>query len=226
MLLGSGNTSAIEPDLPRWPPQLDDTRLKIVTCADSQMAQGIRFSASYYGMDYPWGDVPSHVGTSPDLVIRCLREAGIDLQQMVHIDRKRRPRHYPLHIWGHPRPDRSIDHRRIPNLYTFVQTYFERQSIRVDSAEKCAGFIPGDIVFWAGQGGSEYPNMTGLVTDRRNEEGVPYVVTLHRDDRVVTDSHLLTDWTVTGHYQVDRDALLHRFLTEHPSANLLARPIP
>jgi uncharacterized protein YijF (DUF1287 family) len=42
----------------------------------------------------------------------------MDLQKLVHEDMKRAFRAYPQN-WGLRRPDRNIDHRRVPNLQVF-----------------------------------------------------------------------------------------------------------
>ena len=224
VLTGPEGHGAPEPDLPAWPPPLDDARVRIVACADGQVARGVRFTGGYHPMDYPWGDLPAHLAASPDLVVRCLREIGLDLQQMLHIDRVRHPERYPLGIWSKPRPDPSIDHRRLPNLFTFVEAFFETEPSLTDSVDKLAAFLPGDLIFWAGRSASDYPALVGIVTDRRDATGVPRVVTVAQDDRRATDTHLLTDWHVTARFRVDRDAALERFFEANPDARLEPRP--
>ncbi len=44
--------------------------------------------------------------------------------------------------WGHKRPDRNIDHRRVPNLEVFLA----RQNARLGSITDAADFRPGDLV--------------------------------------------------------------------------------
>ena len=50
---------------------------------------------------------------------------------------------YPK-IWGLKTTDRSIDHRRVPNLRTF----FARKGWSVPITENAADYEPGDLVTW------------------------------------------------------------------------------
>ncbi|MGM0578147.1 MAG: DUF1287 domain-containing protein [Myxococcota bacterium] len=223
VLTGDEGESPAPPELPDWPAP-GDVGARLVICAEAQVARGVRVSGGYHAMDYPWGDVPAHLGASSDLVVRCLREVGIDLQQMIHLDRVGHPRRYPLHLWANKRPDTAIDHRRLPNLWTFLETFGETHGVRVDSMDRRADFLPGDLVFWTAASGGEYPTLAGIVLDRRDVEGTPLVATLHPDDGHVGDHHRLTDWTVTGHVRARPDDLLEEFLEENPKARLRPRP--
>ncbi len=71
---------------------------------------------------YPDGDVPANKGVCTDVVIRAYRKFGIDLQKEVHEDMKANFDKYPKN-WGLSRPDKNIDHRRVPNLMTFFLRY-------------------------------------------------------------------------------------------------------
>ena len=213
------------PSLPPWPKPLDGTQLELVACAEAQVARGVRLSTAYHAVSYPWGDLSDYLGASPDLVVRCLRSVGIDLQQMIHIDRSKHPRRYPLHLWASTRPDRSIDHRRLANLHVFARTFAEVLPTVADTAEKRANFWPGDLVFWTSTAGGEHPSLAGIVTDRRDAEGQPLVTTLVPTERVMSDQHRLTDWPITGHFRIRPGDLLERFLDKNPQAVLKPRPV-
>jgi hypothetical protein len=208
------------PDLPPWPPPLDDAQLRILACADSQVARDVRYTPGYHKMPFPWGDIPAHLATAPDLVVRCLRATGLDLQQLIHIDRVREPSRYPLKIWANRKPDTAIDHRRLPNLYTFIKAYLPQLPVYTDSADKLAAFAPGDLVFWVAPGGGDYPGLVGLVTDRRTADGAPLTVTLLREERRISDHHRVDAWQVFAHFRVDPDALLQKFLETNVDARL------
>jgi uncharacterized protein YijF (DUF1287 family) len=210
-------------DLPDWPAQFNDAQLRMLACAQSQVALGVKATRGYHSIEYPWGDVPKRLGTSPDLAIRCLRELGLDLQQLIHVDRVKHPSRYPLHNWANRRPDKSIDHRRLPNIYTFFRKFAESKGELTDSVKKLTEFQPGDLVFWLGQKGGEYPSLVGIVSDRRDAEGVPRIITMASHESWMSDTHGLSDWQVMGHFRVDPDALLERFLEENPGAPLQPR---
>ena len=114
----------------------------LVAAARSQIGRTVLYDPSYVGLAYPGGDVPIDRGVCTDVVIRALRDAfDLDLQRLVHEDMKSAFASYPT-IWGLKRPDRNIDHRRVPNL----RRYFERQgyalAVRMDKGR----FLPGDLV--------------------------------------------------------------------------------
>lgn len=225
ILSGRTDHLGVQPDLPRWPPPSTRTQRELVACAEAQVARGVRLSVRYHPMGYPWADVPEHLATSADLVIRCLRKIGLDLQQLIHHDRRRFGSRYPLHLWTSRRPDTAIDHRRLPNLHAFVSAYFEPYSALTDSPAKRAAFLPGDLVFWT-PGGGEFPGLAGLVLDRRTEEGVPIVATLVSEDSWMSDHHPLTDWPVTGHFRALPDRIFEKFLGANPDADLVPAPTP
>ena len=210
-------------DLPEWPARLSDAQLRVLACAQSQVALGVKVTRGYHSIEYPWGDIPKRLGTSPDLAIRCLRDLGLDLQQLIHVDRIRYPSRYPLHLWASRRPDKSIDHRRLANIYTFLRKFAKPMNELTDSAKKLAKFQPGDLVFWLGQKGGEYPSLFGIVSDRRDAQGVPRIITIIRQESWMSDTHSLGDWQVMGHFRIDPDALLERFLEQNPGAPLKPR---
>jgi len=221
-ILDSAPSSAPDsPDLPDWPGTMTVTQRTLVVRSDAELARGVRLSVRYHAMDYPWGDLPSHLAASPDLVIRCLRAVGLDVQQMIHHDRSNHPERYPLHLWSSKRADTAIDHRRLPNLHAFVRFFAESKSVLADSMIKRRDFLPGDLIFWTPGGGGAHPGMVGMVVDRRDERGYPRVLTVTHDEGWVTDHHGIDDWPITGHYRVSPDRLLERFLEQNPSAELL-----
>lgn len=115
---------------------------RIAAAALERTEHEVRYVAEYVVIDYPGGDVPEDTGVCTDVIIRSFRALGVDLQKRVHEDMKRHFSAYPKK-WGLSRPDRNIDHRRVPNL----QTYFSRQGAELKLTEDHP-FLPGDIVAW------------------------------------------------------------------------------
>ena len=91
----------------------------ILLGARQEVKNGTRYDASYEVISYPGGDVPSDRGACTDVVIRAFRNAGIDLQQLIHEDMKKNFHLYPQK-WGLECPDANIDHRRVPNQVCFL----------------------------------------------------------------------------------------------------------
>jgi uncharacterized protein YijF (DUF1287 family) len=224
VLLGSAEAAEGAPVLPPWPGPLPPAAERILLCAEAELARGVRFTPGYRRIGYPWGDLPPHLSTSVDLVIRCLRAIEIDLQQLVHLDRAAHAKRYPLHLWGPSAPDPSIDHRRLPILYAFLRFFLPELPLEIASPEQRAAFLPGDLVLWSAAGGDDHPGLSGIVTDRRDESGMPRCITVTADDPRVSDAYPLDKWPIRSHFRPDPDALLEAFLAENPKATLEPRP--
>jgi uncharacterized protein YijF (DUF1287 family) len=103
--------------------------------------QDVVYDPSYFGIDYPNGDVPANKGVCTDVVIRAYRKLGTDLQKEVHEDKKTNFDKYPKN-WGLSTTDKNIDHRRVPNLMVFFKRNGTVKPITDDADE----YLPGDIV--------------------------------------------------------------------------------
>jgi uncharacterized protein YijF (DUF1287 family) len=166
---------------------------KIVAAAYDQVGITLTYDPAYVTLDYPGGDVPRERGVCSDVVIRALRAAGIDLQKRVHEDMRAYFAAYPQ-LWGLARPDRNIDHRRVPNL----ERWFERAGYDVPAGQ---GWRPGDIVSWRLTNGLAH---IGLVADRRGPDGNWLIVhNIGAGARVEAPS---PDWLPVGHYRLPADA--------------------
>ena len=60
----------------------------VVRAARSQIGRTVCYDPAYTALDYPMGDVPIEKGVCTDVVVRALRQQGIDLQQLVYQDMK------------------------------------------------------------------------------------------------------------------------------------------
>ncbi len=117
--------------------------LQLATAARERLSHTVRYDGSYRGIGYPMGDVPDSIGVCTDVVIRSYRGVGIDLQQLVHEDMKENFSKYPI-IWGASRPDKNIDHRRVPNL----QRFFSRYGTSLPVSKESLDYKIGDLVTW------------------------------------------------------------------------------
>jgi uncharacterized protein len=162
---------------------------RLVDAARAQIGVTVGYDGSYRRLDYPNGDVPIETGVCTDVVIRALRSIGIDLQRQVHEDRRRHPERYA----GRDRLiDRSIDHRRVPNLKIWFTHHAEVLTASTDVKD----YRPGDIVSWKLPGGLDH---IGIVSDHRIAAR-PLV--LHNISRGTREEDVLFAWTITGHYRL------------------------
>ena len=164
----------------------------VVLAARSQIGVTRIYDPAYVGLKYPNGDVPPERGVCTDVVIRALRTAHeFDLQKQVHEDMKRAFSKYPT-IWRARRPDRNIDHRRVPNLRRF----FERRGWSLPVTQRKSHFQPGDIVTCTVGGGR--PHIM-VVSDRKTADGVPLVI--HNIGVGTQEEDMLFAFPLTGHYR-------------------------
>ena len=164
----------------------------LVTAAREQVGVTLTYDPAYRRLSYPNGDVPLNTGVCTDVVIRALREQGLDLQQAVHQDMRANFRLYPKN-WGLSRPDSNIDHRRVPNL----MTWFKRQGWALPLGQDAERYRPGDIVTWDLGGGLTH---IGIISDRQAGSGVPLV--LHNIGRGTQEEDILFSFKITGHYRI------------------------
>ena len=155
----------------------------------------VTYDPAYFTLKYPTGDVPADKGVCTDVVIRAYRKLGIDLQKEVHEDMTKNFSKYPKN-WGLKRPDKNIDHRRVPNLRVFFAKFGKSKSIDNNPAL----YAPGDVVTWLLPG-----NLThiGIVVNKKSADGKRYLI-VHNigGGQVIEDC--LFKFTITGHYQYSK----------------------
>lgn len=178
------------------PPALAETSgERISAAAIERTTHRVVYDATYERISYPMGDVALDRGVCSDVVVRSLRAIGVDLQELIHEDMKANFSAYPSH-WGMSRPDSNIDHRRVPNIETFLS----RMSMELPPSRNPADYKPGDIVAWnlKGASGGWLPHI-GVVTDRTAPSGRPLVA--HNIGAGPKLEDVLFSWSMTGRYR-------------------------
>ena len=134
---------------------LDDQR-DILASARAYLATGPRYGSRYYAGGYP----DDGYGVCTDVVAFALKGAGYDLMDLVARDVQAHPEAYDSDCG-----DANIDFRRVRNL----KVWFSRNALSLPvSLEDPADWQGGDIVI--------FRDHIGIVSDRRNKRGVPYVL--------------------------------------------------
>jgi uncharacterized protein len=164
----------------------------LIRAAVAQTASRVTYDGSYRRIAYPGGDVPAHTGVCTDLIVRAYRAVGVDLQVRVHEDMTAAFAAYPR-SWGLTRPDSNIDHRRVPNLQTYLRRRGAARAVSTDAADYAAG----DLVTWMLPG--NVPHI-GLVTDQRSPDGQRPLMA-HNIGRGPEIEDMLFAFPVTGHYR-------------------------
>lgn len=163
--------------------------------ADSALTltkQQVEYDPAYFQIDYPNGDVPPGKGVCTDVVIRAYRKVGIDLQKEVHEDMIANFEIYPKN-WGLSKPDRNIDHRRVPNLMTF----FSRQGTSKKITSNADDYQAGDIVCWDLGGGITH---IGIVSAKKANGGHRFLIIHNIGSGQVTED-ILFEYKIIGHYR-------------------------
>ncbi|MEO1029677.1 MAG: DUF1287 domain-containing protein [Pseudomonadota bacterium] len=136
--------------------------VQLVRAARSQIGVTTSYDGAYQSISYPGGDVPIETGVCIDVVIRAYRAAfGVDFQKLIHEDMRANFSAYPR-IWGLTRTDRNIDHRRVPN----VETYLKRRGFELPAND----WKPGDIISM--RLGNRLPHIA-ILSSKRDRQGRP-----------------------------------------------------
>lgn len=151
----------------------------------------VTYDPAYYQIPYPMGDVPHSKGVCTDVIIRAYRKMGMDLQERVHEDMAANFGLYPQN-WKLSRPDKNIDHRRVPNLMTF----FSRKGQKLAISQNAADYKPGHIVCWNLGGGILH---IGIVSNKKSSDGKRYLI-IHNIGSGQVFEDCLFSFKIIGHY--------------------------
>lgn len=160
-----------------------DDQTDILEGAIRYIAARPKYKSKYYAEGYP----DDGYGVCTDVVAFALKEAGYDLMELVAEDIRKHPQDYDIES-----PDPCIDFRRVKNLKVF----FSHTALPLTLDE-------GDIRQWQGGDIVIFDHHVGIVSDRRNERGVPYVI--HHNDPMQTryEQDILEKRDdITGHFRI------------------------
>lgn len=169
----------------------DHFSIQLSNAAKELTAQKVQYDPSYYTIKYPMGDVPSNKGVCADVVIRAYRKLGIDLQQLIHEDMIQ---HFSIYHnnWGLQKPDKNIDHRRVPNLMKYFDHYGKKLPINLNKKD----YHPGDIVCWLIN--NKLPHI-GIVVNIRSILSNRYLL-VHNVGAGQVMEDCLFKYPINGHY--------------------------
>lgn len=182
---------------PFGPAAASEAALALIRAAEAQVGVTTIYDPAYVRLDFPGGDVPAERGVCTDVVIRAFRAGlGIDLQLALNVDMKANFAAYPK-IWGLTRPDRNIDHRRVPNLARL----FRRMGAELPLSADPADFLPGDVV--ASMLPRNLPHIM-IVTDRPGRGALKVAHNIGAGARI---EDMLFAFPLTGRYRLSDEVL-------------------
>ena len=156
------------------------------------------YKETYEKISYPNGDIPRTYGVCTDVIVRSMRNAGLDLQQEIYRDMKRRPKAYRV-----SKPDRNIEHRRVRRLLVYFKRYYQSLPVVFDAeSTKQNKWLPGDIVLMDTFPSRSGPDHIGIISDQTNADGVPLVINNWTTGFHTQDMDLLTSIPVTHRYRL------------------------
>lgn len=175
------------------PPDQRDPYDWILLSARKEVVNKTRYDAAYQVISYPGGDVDPGIGACTDLIVRALRGAGYDLQELIHEDMRDNFHLYPR-LWGLDGPDPNIDHRRTQNQLVFLERFGESLPLEVNE-ETLPLWRHGNLVYWLFPDGQQH---TGVISDRTNRNGIPLVI---HNASITREEDCLLRWKIIGHYR-------------------------
>lgn len=142
-----------------------------------------RYRSAYYAGGYP----DDGCGVCTDVVAFALRGVGYDLRALMAEDIAAAPEAYGISV-----PDADIDFRRVPNVRVYLERHAEALTCDTSDIEAWQG---GDIVVYDGH--------VGIVSDRRDEDGVPYLIHHASPFQLAYEEDALVSYgEVVGHYRL------------------------
>lgn len=161
-----------------------DDYTDILNGAKEFVAMKPKYKSNYYTGGYP--DDGYYVCT--DLIWYALDEAGYNFKEMLDEDIQENQSDYDIDII-----DSNIDFRRVRNIRVFLEKYTESLTLDANDYTNWQG---GDIVV--------YEDHIGIVSDKRNSEGISYII--HHDGHHNYEEDGLTRKKIVGHYRFNLNA--------------------
>lgn len=160
-----------------------DDQTDILQGARAYIATNPVYQSKYYSTGYP----DDGYGVCTDVVANAMLNAGYDLMQLVYNDMIANPQDYDV-----SQPDKNIDFRRVKNL----KVYFAHTAIPLTTDIY-------DISQWQGGDIVIFENHIGIVSDKRNDDGVSYMIHHNGPYQASYEEDVLESRNdLVGHYRI------------------------
>lgn len=162
-----------------------DDQSDILKSAREYIATKPQYKSKYYGSGYP----DDEYGVCTDVVAFALLGAGYDLMTLVNTDVKNNRDQYTIEI-----VDKNIDFRRVGNLKIYLDRSAISLTTNLDDLEAWQG---GDIVV--------FKRHIGIVSDKRNKKGIPYIIHHANPAQMFYEEDILERSNdIVGHYRISK----------------------
>lgn len=159
-----------------------DDQTDILNNVRTYVATKPKYKSKYYDTGYP----NDNYGVCTDVVAFGLKAAGYDLQELVDQDIRENRSRYNIKT-----VDKNIDFRRVRNLKIYFDNYAISLSTSLDDISDWQG---GDIVI--------FPSHIGIVSDKRNKDGIPFLIHHANPYQRYYEEDVLNMYKIEGHYRI------------------------
>ena len=160
-----------------------DDQTDILNNVKAYISKKPKYKSKYYSTGYP----NDEYGVCTDVVAFGLLDAGYDLMELVNEDITNNRDRYKVKVI-----DKKIDFRRVTNL----DVYFKYNAINLTTdINKIDEWQGGDIVV--------FKKHIGIISDKRNSKGIPFVI--HHANpfqRYYEEDILGSRYDIIGHYRI------------------------
>lgn len=144
-----------------------------------------KYESKYYSTGYP----DDEYGVCTDVVAFGLKDAGYDLMNLVNEDIINHRENYKIEVI-----DKNIDFRRVRNL----DVYFKNNSISLTTdLSNIREWQGGDIIV--------FKDHIGIISDKRNKKGIPFLIHHANPVQVNYEEDVLELYGqdyIIGHYRI------------------------
>ena len=160
-----------------------DDQTDIINNTRKYIATKPKYKSKYYANGYS----DDEYGVCTDVVAISLKNAGYDLMELVNAHIKENKELYEIEVI-----DKNIDFRRVRNL----DIYFKNNAITLTTdINKIEEWQGGDIIV--------FEKHIGIISDKRNKSGIPFVIHHANPYQIRYEEDILEGRTdIIGHYRI------------------------
>lgn len=162
-----------------------DDQTDILDNVRNYIAKNPKYKSKYYGTGYP----DDEYGVCTDVVAFGLKDAGYDLMELVNEDASNHKEEYNIETI-----DKNIDFRRVRNLNVYFKNNHIVLTTDLSQIEEWQG---GDIIV--------FKDHIGVISDKRNKKGIPFLIHHANPLQVNYEEDVLELYEqdyIIGHYRI------------------------
>ena len=162
-----------------------DDQTDILNNVRSYIAKNPKYKSKYYETGYP----DDEYGVCTDVVANGLKDAGYDLKELVNEDIINNKEKYNIEVI-----DKNIDFRRVRNLDVYLKNNSISLTKDLSQIEEWQG---GDIIV--------FKDHIGIISDKRNKKGIPFLIHHANPIQVNYEEDVLELYGqdyIIGHYRI------------------------